>query len=129
MANDYFIKLADSYPQHLTGSEKAAILFGELGFTGDTILNYLSDAELRKLKNAMKRLGKNVNWSDEVSALQEANEYGIQRGIYRPIHSDAEIAEYVRNNSASAKENSFRNMISQNPDAIANALRAWMSEE
>ncbi len=130
--NEYFYKVTQDYNKKsrpLSGREKAAILFSEIGgIAGDNIINYLSTDEIKKLRRSIKGLGYNVNKSKEVEALQEANDFGIRVGISRPIHTDEQIEEIVRSQS-NPKENNLRNFIAQNPTAIADALRAWMKED
>ncbi len=130
--NQYFLKVTDNLNKvgrPLSGKEKAAILFSELGgIAGDSVMEYLNTDELKKLRKSIKRLGYRVDVKNEVSALNDANNFGIRRGISNPISSDEQIEEYVRTHS-NAKGNELRNIISQNPTAIADALRAWMKEE
>lgn len=130
--NEYFYKVTQNLnnaKRPLSGREKAAILFSEIGgLAGDGVINYLSTDEIKKLRRSIKGLGYNVNKSNEVDALQEANDFGIRVGISKPIHTDAQIEEIVRAQS-NPKENSLRNFIAQNPTAIADALRAWMKED
>ena len=117
-----FIKVPE-----LSGLEKAAILITELGsFNTDKVLSFLSEQEKAKLFNAVGLLG-NVGIESEIRVLEEANRFGVKRGIAAPVRSDKEIAEEM--NSMSGKNSKLREYINQNPDSIASALSAWMREE
>lgn len=129
MANESFQMVTERYRRPLSGKEKAAILLGELGGSAESIFEHLTDAEVKKLRKAMRSLGKKVNWADETDVLAEANEWGVRKGIAKPVRSDAEIAAFVKTAERKEKENEFRNMFLQNPDAIANALGAWLKED
>lgn len=129
MANEPFQMVTQQYRRPLSGKEKAAILLGELGGSAEGIFEHLTDAEVKKLRKAMRSLGKKVNWTDETDVLAEANEWGVRKGIAKPVHSDAEIAALVKTAERKEKENEFRTMFLQNPDAIANALGAWLKED
>lgn len=129
MANDPFQMVTDNYRRPLSGREKAAILLGELGGSAEGIYEHLSDAEVKKLRKAMRALGKKVNWADETDVLSETNEWGVRKGIASPVHSDAQIAAMIKTTERKEKENEFRNMFLKNPDAIANALSAWLKED
>ncbi|MDE5797471.1 MAG: hypothetical protein K2H73_00370 [Treponemataceae bacterium] len=129
MANEPFQMVTGQYRRPLSGKEKAAILLGELGGSAEGIFEHLTDAEVKKLRKAMRSLGKKVHWADETDVLAEANEWGVRKGIAKPVHSDAEIAALVKTAERKEKENEFRTMFLQNPDAIANALGAWLKED
>ena len=114
----------------LSGKEKAAILITELGAEGtEKVFACLRPAEVQKILGAVSSL-QNVSISDEIKVLSELNNFGITRGISRPIHTDdeirAEIAQIRKNNGMPGE---LRDFINKNPDTIANALSAWMGEE
>lgn len=119
-----FIKVPE-----LSGRQKAAILITELGsFNTDKVLSYLSDSEVERLLSAVGMLGK-VSIGDEIRVLSELNDFGVRRGISKPIRSDAEIRAEMNAEKHNIKNNELREFINQNPDAIANALSAWMRED
>ncbi|MCH5288567.1 MAG: hypothetical protein J1E32_01470 [Treponema sp.] len=129
MANDSFQMVTENFRRPLSGKEKAAILLGELGGSAESVFEYLSDAEVKKLRKAMRSLGKKVNWADETAVLAETNKWGVRKGIAKPIHSDAEIAALIKTTERNEKQNELRNLFLKNPDAIANALGAWLKED
>ena len=121
-----FIKVPE-----LSGREKAAILISELGSANtDRIFSHLSGKEVESLLSAVGAL-KNVSVHDEIRVLEEVNRFGVSRGIAQPVRSDAEIKaeldEARRNGKYGSKQ--LQDLVSQNPDAIANALSAWMRED
>ncbi|MBQ6781112.1 MAG: hypothetical protein IJP62_07735 [Treponema sp.] len=129
MANEPFQMVTDDYRRPLSGKEKAAILLGELGASADAVIDHLDDAELKKLRRAMRSLGKQVNWSDETAVLQETHSWGMRKGLVNPIHTDAEIARFIKTSEKAEKESGIRDMMRKNPDAIAQALSAWLKED
>jgi len=120
-----FIKVPE-----LTGKQKAAILITELGsFNTEKVLACLKDSEIEKLLSAVSSLGK-VTIHDEIRVLSETNNFGVKRGITSPIRSDSEIrAEMNSFRNRDYKNKELKDFINQNPDAIANALSAWMRED
>lgn len=129
MANDPFQMVTDDYRRPLSGKQKAAMLLGELGGSAEGVFEHLSTDEVKKLRKAMRSLGKQVNWAEETDVLAETNEWGVRKGIARPVHTDAQIAAMIKTTEKKTKENEFRNMFLKNPDAIANALSAWLKED
>lgn len=114
----------------LSGVEKAAILLTELGsFNTSKVFSLLSEKEISKLLAAVSSLRK-VSTADEIRVLMEANEFGVKKGISKPVRSDAEIrAEMQAQALGRDKNKDLRDFINQNPDTIASALSAWMGEE
>ncbi|MBQ7157866.1 MAG: hypothetical protein IJS09_00365 [Treponema sp.] len=129
MGNEPFQMVTNDYRRPLSGKEKAAILMGELGGSAESVFEYLSDSELKKLRKSMRSLGKRVNWQDETAVLQETNDWGLRKGLANPIHTDAEIAAFIKTSEKAEKESEIRNMMRKNPDAIAQALSAWLKED
>ncbi len=121
-----FIKVPE-----LSGKEKAAILLTELGsFNTGKVFSLLSENEIEKLLAAVASLRK-VTMQDEIRVLTEVNEFGVKRGISKPVRSDAEIRAEMNVQILNSKDKNkdLRDFINQNPDTIANALRDWMREE
>ncbi|MBR1616424.1 MAG: hypothetical protein IJ717_13490 [Treponema sp.] len=121
-----FIKVPE-----LSGKEKAAILLTELGsFNTGKVFSLLSEKEIEKLLAAVASLRK-VTMQDEIRVLTEVNEFGVKKGIAKPIRSDAEIRAEMNEQILNGKDKNkdLRDFINQNPDTIANALRDWMREE
>lgn len=121
-----FIKVPE-----LSGKEKAAILLTELGsFNTGKVFSLLSKKEIEKLLAAVASLRK-VTMQDEIRVLTEVNEFGVKKGIAKPIRSDAEIRAEMNEQILNGKDKNkdLRDFINQNPDTIANALRDWMREE
>lgn len=121
-----FIKVPE-----LSGKEKAAILLTELGsFNTGKVFSLLSENEIEKLLAAVASLRK-VTMQDEIRVLTEVNEFGVKRGISKPVRSDSEIRAEMNEQILNSKDKNkdLRDFINQNPDTIANALRDWMREE
>ena len=121
-----FIKVPE-----LSGKEKAAILLTELGsFNTGKVFSLLSEKEIEKLLAAVASLRK-VTMQDEIRVLTEVNEFGVKKGIAKPIRSDAEIRAEMNEQILNGKDKNkdLRDFINQTPDTIANALRDWMREE
>ena len=111
----------------LTGAEKTAILLGELGMAiSDDLLERigLSDREKKAINKAFKKLGKYNPKSRfeslrEVQVLQEVMDYGSYKGILPPPKPDF----YQQ------KQQEVLGMMKQNPDAVANLLKAWLGDD
>ena len=129
MENEPFQMVTNDYRRPLSGKEKAAILLGELGGSAESLFEYFSTDELKKLRKAMRSLGKRVNWQDESAALQETHDWGMRKGLSNPIHTDSEIAAFIKTSEKAEKESGIRDMMRKNPDAIAQALSAWLKED
>ncbi|EID85874.1 hypothetical protein MSI_03020 [Treponema sp. JC4] len=111
----------------LSGAEKTAILLGELGMAiSDDLLERvgLSEREKKAINKAFKKLGKYNPQSRfearrEVQVLQEVMDYGAYKGILPPPKPDF----YQQ------KQQEVLGMMKQNPDAVANLLKAWLGDD
>ena len=111
----------------LSGAEKTAILLGELGMAiSDDLLERvgLSEREKKAINKAFKKLGKYDPQSRfearrEVQVLQEVMDYGAYKGILPPPKPDF----YQQ------KQQEVLGMMKQNPDAVANLLKAWLGDD
>ena len=111
----------------LSGAEKTAILLGELGMAiSDDLLERvgLSEREKKAINKAFKKLGKYNPQSRfearrEVQVLQEVMDYGAYKGILPPHKPDF----YQQ------KQQEVLGMMKQNPDAVANLLKAWLGDD
>jgi len=123
----------------LSGLEKVAILLAELGpfFNSNYDQLYgalhLSDKEIRKIRKAMKKLGRyapaKVSYEkgmeqiqQEQSVLQEALDYGVRKGI---------VSKTYGNGGKTLKDfipADIKNIANQNPEDVAKVLRSWLGE-
>ena len=123
----------------LSGLEKVAILLAELGpfFNSNYDQLYgalhLSDEEIRKIRKAMKKLGRyapaKVSYEkgmeqiqQEQSVLQEALDYGVRKGI---------VSKTDGNGGKTLKDfipADIENIANQNPEDVAKVLRSWLGE-
>ena len=111
----------------ISGAEKTAILLGELGMAiSDDLLERvgLSEREKKAINKAFKKLGKYNPQSRfearrEVQVLQEVMDYGAYKGILPPPKPDF----YQQ------KQQEVLGMMKQNPDAVANLLKAWLGDD
>ena len=123
----------------LSGPEKVAILLAEIGpfFNSnyDQLFEamHLSDEEIKKIRKAMKKLGRyapaKVSYEkgmeqikQEQSVLQEALNYGVRKGI---------VSKTGGNDSKSIKDYipaDIKNIANQNPEDVAKVLRSWLGE-
>ena len=123
----------------LSGPEKVAILLAELGpfFNSNYDQLYgalhLSDEEIRKIRKAMKKLGRyapaKVSYEkgmeqikQEQSVLQEALNYGVRKGI---------VSKTGENDGKSIKDYipaDIKNIANQNPEDVAKVLKSWLGE-
>ena len=123
----------------LSGPEKVAILLAEIGpfFNSnyDQLFEamHLSDEEIKKIRKAMKKLGRyapaKVSYEkgmeqilQEQSVLQEALNYGVRKGI---VSKTAGSSGQTLNGLI--PEN-LKNIASQNPEEVAKVLRSWLGE-
>lgn len=114
----------------LSGYEKIAILLGEIGREASRpILDRLNlqTKQIKKIRKAMKKLGYYdpndfIQTSKEVSVLSEMVNYVMNKthAIFKPK---------VSYNLQSQTEQEISSVIKQNPDAIANVLKAWLKED
>ena len=123
----------------LSGPEKVAILLAELGPFFNSNYNqlygalHLSDEEIRKIRKAMKKLGRyapaKVSYEkgmeqiqQEQSVLQEALDYGVRKGI---------VSKTDGNGGKTLKDfipADIKNIANQNPEDVAKVLRSWLGE-
>ena len=123
----------------LSGPEKVAILLAEIGpfFNSnyDQLFEamHLSDEEIKKIRKAMKKLGRyapaKVSYEkgmeqikQEQSVLQEALNYGVRKGI---------VSKTGENDGKSIKDYipaDIKNIANQNPEDVAKVLRSWLGE-
>lgn len=119
----------------MNGYEKIAVLLGELGGSGDAVLDRLklSTEQIQKIKKAMSRIRnygeKAYDPNDpaqvnrELAVLEEFKQYGELRGIYREVPHTGLIK------TTGSLQNDMREMASQNPEALAKALGMWLSSD
>ena len=125
--NPYFSKTSTSY---ITGKEKAAIFAGELNAGAFSAVEaYLPREDKIKLTKALKALGRRVDFIKEIDVLEEANFWGVQRGIASRIHSDEEIANAVEiHNKMNILRGSAASPVNVDPSVIAGVLGHWLKE-
>ena len=123
----------------LTGPEKVAILLAEIGpfFNSNYDQLYgamhLSDEEIKKIRKAMKKLGRyapaKVSYEkgmeqiqQEQSVLQEALDYGVRKGIVSKSSgsSGKTLKDFIPAD--------IKNIANQNPEDVAKVLRSWLGE-
>ena len=126
----------------LSGAEKVAILLAEIG----TLFNskydelfealYLSTAEIKKIRKAMKKLGRYSpaqassyengmeQIARETSVLQEALDYGARRGIL----SKRTKVEAFQKTIKQLMPDKIKDMANKNPDDVAKVIRSWLGE-
>ena len=134
-------KLIKTTKTVLSGSEKVAILLAEIGpmFNSDYDLLYeslhLSTDEIKKIRKAMKRLGRysptTVDYETgmeqikrEQTVLKEALDFGARRGI---IHKETHrtLAKTTDKLIIPAE---LKNLVNQNPEEVAKLLRDWLEK-
>ena len=119
MINNGFTTVSSENIRHLTGSQKAAILMGELGIYGSQeIIKLLSEKELAKLRKTMKYLGKPI-------IKEEVNKIGVSRNLTTPVTTTTEEYKAMLN----PKSKTIQDILKSDTDAIASVLKAWISEE
>ena len=123
-----FSKTSRSY---ISGREKAAIFVGELNQGAFSAVEQCLPHKYKVLlTKALKRLGNRVDFTREIDVLEEANYWGVQRGIASRIHSDEEIEHAVLIHQ---KMNGLRGASSPNinldPGVIAGVLGQWLKEQ
>jgi flagellar motor switch protein FliG len=123
----------------LSGPEKVAILLAEIGpfFNSNYDQLYgalhLSDEEIRKIRKAMKKLGRyapaKVSYEkgmeqiqQEQSVLQEALDYGVRKGIVSKTGGKGgkTLKDFIPED--------VKNIANQNPEDVAKVLRSWLGE-
>ena len=120
----------------MTRYEKIAILLGELGGASDGILDRLnlSPEELSKIRKAMSSIRNygekaynpydSVQVKRELEVLEKLKEFGEMRGIYREVPHTGLIKT-----TEESVQNNVKEMVSQNPEALAKVLEHWLSED
>ena len=128
---DQFYPMEFTKQAQLTGAEKAAILFAELGVKGTgELLKYFSTQELNKLRKGLKKLG-NYNIRQlgrETSVLEETAKYAHAKRLWAfppELLSNAKYSQYHEKDGA----RNFLKGLSKNPDAVASVLSVWLKEE
>ncbi len=134
----FFTQTTSAGPQYLTGAQKIAILLGELGpLASEEVMEKakLTDKQLEKVRTAMKGLGMYdptdpVKVQREVQTLQEVYEFGAMKGILvpNPGRYVTPPAGYIKVTDNSV-QNDIRQSVQTNPDAIAQVLSSWLSED
>ncbi|MCQ2590733.1 MAG: hypothetical protein MJ179_09950 [Treponema sp.] len=129
---EQLIKQTSSGPV-LNGYEKTAILLGELDNEAFHLvmeqLN-LSRKQLNKIRKEMKKLGK-YNPNDYRQTRKETSVLSEMVNFFRRINHAERKSEDLRINlNANIQHNdSVKNLAAENPDAIANILKTWLSEK
>ncbi|MBP5251369.1 MAG: hypothetical protein J6Z17_03030 [Treponema sp.] len=125
--NPYFSKTSTPY---ISGKEKAAIFAGELNASAFSAVEaYLPHDVKVKLTKALKALGRRVDFTRETDVLEEANFWGVQRGIAYRIHTDEEIANAVEiHNKMNILRGSSASPVNVDPSVIASVLGHWLKE-
>ena len=112
----------------LTGKEKAAILFSELGgnVTGG-MLKYFSTQELRTIRKSLKRL-RGYSRANEIKTLEEANRFGFARKFLKLSPALLNREEYAKLHENDGNKQMLRNL-AKNADAVANVISVWLKED
>ncbi len=131
MRSDGFIKQTSS----LSGSEKAAILLGELGlFTTEHLMRYFTDDEIKKINRGFARIGRNLDASVENLVLEEAVAFGIskkhlpQTALFTGQGSFSDGSTYQNDYSAGQDDVDYQST-GVNTDDLAQAISQWLREE
>lgn len=112
----------------LTGKEKAAILFSELGGNvTDGMLSYFSLKELRLIRKSLRRL-KGCSRENEIRTLEEANRFGFSRKILRISPAVLSRDEYAKLHENDESRRRLKNF-AKNADAVANVISVWLKED
>jgi len=114
----------------ISGAQKAAILLSELGQANsiEIFKNLkLSTKEMKRIRVAMELLGYyNPNneymTKREGMVLESAINYGIQNCGFQPHKVQ------VKKSYAEMEKEEVTNLVTQNPDAVANLLKAWLDD-
>ena len=111
----------------LSGKEKAAILFSELGMASNPQwLSMFTDSELRKIRLAMKNLGSDYNVHAENAVLEETARMGMIKGYVDPAYIDFAQKK--------AESDYQKDLVAQrtpnlNPQDIARVLSMMLKED
>ncbi len=128
MAQNFFQMVSDdsgiTVPvKPLSGAEKAAILFSELGASvTQKMIPLFTDKELKKLSRGFRSLD-SYNPAVDNRVLEAACNYGKAHGIFKPV------ARHYQEEFEHRKENAIRNQLGSNPEAVANILRSWLEDK
>lgn len=122
----------------ITGRQKAAILFAELGLKNTkNLMGFFSDDEIKKLRKAMETLGP-YNPNDpnfykiqarEVKVMESACKYGVNNKFLPPEVLERKEYGFVKTGNNVNRQNNILKNIVDNPETITNVLRAWLGEE
>lgn len=112
----------------VSGAQKAAILLSELGQANsiEIFKNLkLSTKEMKKIRVAMELLGiynpqNEYMTKREGMVLEAAVNYGIRNCGFKPHKVE------VKKSYAEMEKDEVNKMVNQNPDAVANLLKAWL---
>lgn len=111
----------------ISGREKAAVLFSELGpYVTEDMLKYFSTSELAKLRKTIKRLGSSYDVDIENAVLEETARFGMMRGYLpedtlRRINQDVQIPV--------EKPNPVLSNPNVTSESLAKVLSMWLKEE
>ena len=113
------VKTSDSNNAiRLTGPQKAAILFAELGkAVTDQMTASFTTKQLHVLRNTMKNLGP-INTKTEIAVLEQALSYGTQNGLW-------DISAAIKTDVA-RRSTTLRSAASSNPSAMAGLISSWL---
>ena len=113
------VKTSDSNKAiRLTGPQKAAILFAELGkAVTDQMTASFTTKQLHVLRNTMKNLGP-INTKTEIAVLEQALSYGTQKGLW-------DISAAIKTDVA-RRSTTLRSAASSNPSAMAGLISSWL---
>lgn len=122
----------------ISGSQKAAILFTELGSkVGSQIIEFLSDAELKRLRKAVGNLGsyspRKPNFfkvqQREIKVMEEACKFGVKNRFLPAEVLERKDYGFLKSGSVYNKQNTIIKELVDNPDTITNVLRTWLGED
>lgn len=122
----------------LTGRQKAAILFAELGVSGTKdMLEYFSSDELKKLRKSIENLPPYnpafsafpKNQQKEIKVLEEVCRFGVNHKYLPKEVLDKKDYGFVMTGSNADKQNSIIKQVVDNPDTISKVLRTWLGED
>ena len=113
------VKTSDSNNAiRLTGPQKAAILFAELGkAVTDQMTASFTTKQLHILRNTMKNLGP-INVKTEIAVLEQALSYGTKNGLW-------DINSAIKTDVA-RRSTTLRSAASSNPSAMAGLISSWL---
>lgn len=132
MADQFYSQSSDNVgfakQSILTGKEKAAILFSELGGNvTEGMLQYFSNAELKQIRKYLKKLGK-YNLSNEIKTLEETNKFGMARRILSVSPSVLNADSYAKLHENDSSKRLLKNL-AKNADSVANVISVWLKED